>query len=188
MVSKLFSFCILIALGWMMAPAAQAGAFSFSFQNPALVEGAPLTKQEEFKGFGCDGANLSPELLWENVPAGTKSIALTVYDPDAPTGSGWWHWTLFNLPPEENGIPAGIQPHDARLPSQAVQGRNDYGLSGFGGACPPKGDKPHRYEFTLWALDVPALPLKAEAPGAQVGFFVRQHALAQKTITLLYQR
>ena len=94
-----------------------------------------------FAGFGCTGQNVSPELKWENIPAGTKSIAVTAYDPDAPTGSGWWHWVVVNLPADTNGLEKGAGTGDSKtLPEGALQVRTDFGAPGYGGPCPPEGD------------------------------------------------
>jgi Raf kinase inhibitor-like YbhB/YbcL family protein len=160
-------------------------AAEFSLKSQDIAENRPLTSREVFQGFGCEGGNTSPELSWSNAPAGTKSYAITVYDPDAPTGSGWWHWTVVNLPASTSSLPRG---GGSNLPAGAVQGRTDYGQSGFGGACPPAGDKPHRYQFTVWALKVDKLPLDNQASGALVGYMLNANALAKATITSTYGR
>ena len=164
---------------------AQAGA-GFQLTSPAMVEGGPLPAEQVLDGFGCAGANRSPALGWTAPPAGTRSLAVTLCDPDAPTGSGWWHWVLFNLPPDLRTLAEGAAA--GTLPARAVQGRNDFGLAGYGGACPPAGEAPHRYVLTLWALDVPDLPLDAGAGGAMVGFFLNRHALAKASLTARYGR
>lgn len=148
-----------------------------------------LAQQQIFEGFGCHGGNISPQLAWKNPPTGTKSFAVTVFDPDAPTGSGWWHWTVANIPANTLTLPADAgNPNGEKLPAGVVQGRNDFGYSGFGGACPPAGDKPHRYQITVWALDVDKLPLDNNASGALVGFMLNSHALAKAQLTATYSR
>lgn len=162
---------------------------AFTLTSPVLKEGATLQMAQVANVFGCTGKNLSPALAWDNVPAGTKSLAVTVYDPDAPTGSGWWHWVAFNLPPTLKSLPEGAGEAEGKaLPKGTVQVRNDYGTPGFGGACPPPGAKPHRYVFTVHALNVDALPLDAGATPAAVGFYLNQHRLGTATLTAKYGR
>ncbi|NVZ50896.1 YbhB/YbcL family Raf kinase inhibitor-like protein [Pseudomonas sp. B6002] len=168
-----------------IALSASSHAASFSLSSPDIADQRPLTKQQEFSGFGCNGDNISPALAWSNAPQGTKSYAITVYDPDAPTGSGWWHWTLVNLPVSVNSLPRNAGTH---LPAGAVEGRTDYGKPGFGGACPPVGDKPHRYQFTVWALKVDKLPIDNQASGALVGYMLNANSLAKATLTSPYGR
>ncbi|MCJ8206453.1 kinase inhibitor [Pseudomonas sp. RGM2987] len=168
-----------------MAVALSGYAADFSLTSQDIADNRPLTQREVFQGFGCEGGNTSPELSWANAPAGTRSYAITVYDPDAPTGSGWWHWTVVNLPASIHSLPRDV---GAKLPAGAVQGRTDYGQPGFGGACPPVGDKPHRYQFTVWALKVDKLPLDSEASGALVGYMLNANALAKASITPTYGR
>ena len=157
--------------------------------SPAFSDGGTLPLQQVFNSFGCTGGNQSPALSWTTPPEGTKSLALTVYDPDAPTGSGWWHWVVFNLPPDTRSLPVNAgTPEGKTLPKGAVQARTDYGTSGFGGACPPKGDALHRYVFTLWALDTESLPLDETASGAMVGYYLNQHQIAKATLTATYGR
>lgn len=165
--------------------AASGHAASFSLSSPDIADKRQLTRLQAFNGFGCNGGNISPALSWTNAPAGTKSFAITVYDPDAPTGSGWWHWTLVNLPTTVNSVPANV---GVNLPAGAVQGRTDYGQPGFGGACPPKGDAPHRYQFTVWALKVDKLAIDNQSSGALVGYMLNANSLAKATITAPYGR
>ena len=160
-------------------------AADFTLTSPDIADNQPLTRREVFNGFGCEGANTSPALAWRNAPAGTKSFAVTVYDPDAPTGSGWWHWTVVNIPRSTTSLSSGAEGH---LPKGAVQGRTDYGQATFGGVCPPPGDKPHHYQFTVWALKVETLPLDAEASGALVGYMLNANVLAKATLTPTYGR
>lgn len=147
---------IRMAVAMLAAVSSGAMAAPFSVSSNDMRDGQPLAQQHWFAGFGCTGGNVSPQLTWKNAPAGTRSFAVTVRDPDAPTGSGWWHWTVVNIASSVFSLPAGAgDKNSATLPGGAVQGRNDFGYAGFGGACPPAGDKPHRYRFTVWALDVP---------------------------------
>ncbi|ELV2797189.1 kinase inhibitor [Enterobacter ludwigii] len=164
-------------------------ASSFTISSQDLASERPLSQQQVFDGFGCQGGNHSPQLAWKNPPLGTKSFAVTVFDPDAPTGSGWWHWTVVNIPLQTLTLPADAgNPKGETLPAGVVQGRNDFGYSGFGGACPPKGDKPHRYQFTVWALDADKLPVDRNASGALVGFMLNSHVLAKASLTVTYSR
>lgn len=142
-----------------------------------------------FNGMDCTGNNVSPALQWSGAPAGTKSYAITAYDPDAPTGSGWWHWVVYNIPATTTRLSAGAG--DAKknlLPAGAVQGNTDFGSPGYGGPCPPKGEKPHRYIFTVYALNTDKLDLPAGATAAYVGFNLHAHQLAKATFTALYGR
>jgi Raf kinase inhibitor-like YbhB/YbcL family protein len=161
----------------------------FTLTSPTLKDGGTIGMDHVFNGFGCSGKNVSPALAWSGAPAGTRSLALTVYDPDAPTGSGWWHWTVVNIPDTARSLPAGAgSTAPAGLPKGAVQGRTDFGKPGWGGPCPPAGDKPHRYVFTLWALKVDKLDLTAEASGAMVGFNLHANALGTATMTAVFGR
>lgn len=142
-----------------------------------------------FNGFGCVGANLSPALSWRHPPKGTRSFAVTAYDPDAPTGSGWWHWVVFNLPAETRELAAGAgDPAADKMPAGAVQSRTDFGKSGWGGPCPPQGDRPHRYVITVHALKVDKIELDENAPAAMVGFMINANRLAKASITAFYGR
>jgi len=145
-----------------------------------------LSKKQEFDGFGCSGANISPQLSWKDVPKGTKSFAITVYDPDAPTGSGWWHWVVVNIPADVTSLPSGAS--GKAMPKGALEILNDYGIVGFGGACPPKGDKPHRYIVTVYALDVPKLDLKSDANDPVAGFMINAHTIAKASLISYYGR
>jgi hypothetical protein len=172
----------------LLCAALSVQAADFALQSPDLVEGGKLSLRQVYDASGCHGGNRSPALAWHGAPAATRSFAVTVYDPDAPTGRGWWHWTVFDLPPSTHGLPAGAGNPGGELPTGARQGRSDFGSSGYGGACPPAGDKPHRYQFTVWALDVPSLGLGAASGGAMVGYALRTHVLGQARITVTYGR
>jgi Raf kinase inhibitor-like YbhB/YbcL family protein len=168
------------------APALAAG--KLKLQSTDVKPNSTLTEKQVFDGMGCKGENLSPQLSWSNVPEGTKSFVLSVYDPDAPTGSGWWHWVVYNIPADATELAAGAGSGKAKLPAGTVEGRTDFGKAGFGGACPPPGDKPHRYIFTLTALKVDKLEVPADASAAMVGFMTKANALGSATFTAKYGR
>ena len=140
-------------------------------------------------GFGCQGGNRSPHLAWSGAPTGTKSFALTCFDPDAPTGSGFWHWLVVNIPPgvTELAVDAGNR-SAAKLPPGALQTRTDFGTPGYGGPCPPPGDHPHRYLFTVFAVGADSLQVTADTSAAIVGFQLNFNTLARAAIMGLYKR
>jgi Raf kinase inhibitor-like YbhB/YbcL family protein len=142
----------------------------FTLSSPDLASGKFDTKFI-LNGFGCTGGNVSPALQWSNVPTGTQSLALQVYDPDAPTGSGFWHWAIYNIPPATTGLAQGAGNSPTTLPAGAFGGNTDFmdtgatGVNGnYGGPCPPAGDAPHRYIFTLFAVGVPDLQAAGGVP------------------------
>ncbi len=137
-------------------------------------------------GFGCDGGNLSPQFSWTGVPDGTKSLALTCFDPDAPTGSGFWHWVMINIPPDTTSLELGAGSADSgKLPAGTVQVRTDFGAPGYGGPCPPEGDHPHRYIFTLSAVSLDEIP---DVSAAVVGFFLNFNTIEKASLMGLYKR
>ncbi|AKJ40801.1 YbhB/YbcL family Raf kinase inhibitor-like protein [Pragia fontium] len=163
-------------------------AAEFAVTSPQFKSGQTLHNEQVYGDFGCHGGNLSPELNWENPPAGTKSFAVSVYDPAAPTGSGWWHWMVFNIPAQTNQLIKGISASNQTLPSGAIQASNDFGQTNYGGPCPPEGDKPHPYIFTVYALSTDHIPLDGNSSSAMVGYMIHQNLLAKTSITAYYQR
>jgi len=160
----------------------------FKLTSPDIVDGQTIKPDQVFDSFGCTGKNISPALAWSDAPAGTKSFALMVHDPDAPTGSGWWHWVVYNIPANVSSLPAGAGAvTGGALPAGAIQGRTDYGTKGYGGPCPPPG-APHHYHFRLFALKVPTLELPEDASPALIGFNVNANALGKAEIVGLYGR
>ena len=140
-------------------------------------------------GFGCGGGNKSPQLSWSGVPAGTKRFAVHCFDPDAPTGSGFWHWVVVNIPAAttELKLNAG-NPKSGLLPAGALQTRTDFGAPGYGGPCPPEGHGPHRYQFTLFAVKQDALQVTADTSAAIIGFQLHFNTIEKATLTGLFKR
>ena len=167
-----------------MSHAAPLAISSSDIANKSII-----TNKHVFNGFGCAGKNMSPQISWKDAPQETKSFALTVYDPDAPSGSGWWHWMVINIPATSTSIATGAGTADGKLmPAGSQQIRTDFGTVGFGGACPPQGDKPHRYIFTLFALKVPKLDVPADATAALAGFMINANQLGKTGFTAYYGR
>lgn len=156
----------------------------FTLTSPAFNNNDTLPLPQVHNGAG--GANRSPELHWANPPAGTKSFALTCYDPDAPTGSGFWHWYIINLPADVHSLAENAAVDG--LPAGARHGRNDYGDYNYGGACPPPGHGAHRYIFTIHALDCDHLDLPQDVTTARIGFTVWQHSLGSASLTATFGR
>lgn len=183
MLYRVVFFCgILIA-----APCAQAQ--DFRLMSPSIESNALLPEEQIYDGFGCSGKNESPALQWTPGPKETRSYAITVYDPDAPTGSGWWHWVVYNIPATVHVLPAGAgDPSGNALPPGAIQGRTDFGTHAFGGACPPEGDEPHRYIFTVHALKTETIDVPADASAAMIGFMIHANSLGKASFTALYGR
>ena len=177
----------LLAVAASFAVAGAANALSLTSSD--IKPGAKIADEQVFNSFGCTGKNVSPALSWKDAPKGTKSFALTVYDPDAPTGSGFWHWVVFNIPADVTSLPKGAgDVKGSGAPKAAIQSRTDFGSPGYGGPCPPKGDRPHRYIFTIFAVDTDKLDANADASGAIIGFNLHFHTLAKATLTGLWGR
>jgi Raf kinase inhibitor-like YbhB/YbcL family protein len=150
---------------------------SFTLESDDLEDGKPLDHEFARSRFG--GPDISPELHWSSFPEKTKGFAVTCFDPDAPTGSGFWHWVLIGLPPNVTKLPRGL---GSGLPKGAFHVRNDFGERAYGGAAPPQGDRPHRYVFAVHALDVQRLDVTEDATPAIVGFNLTMHTLARAAV------
>ena len=156
-----------------------------------IKEGGNIAIEQVFKGFGCAGSNVSPALSWSGAPAGTKSFAVSMYDPDAPTGSGFWHWVVFNIPAGTTSIPKNAGDVKAKLmPEGAIQSRNDISTDGWIGPCPPADGTSHRYIFTVFAVDEEKLQYAKDhnVSAALVGFELHFHTLAKASLVGMYGR
>ena len=167
-----------------------AAAQPFKLASADIKPNGTIAEAQVFNGFGCSGQNVSPALSWSGAPKGTKSFALLVHDPDAPTGgAGWWHWVVVDIPASVTALEKGAGKADgAGLPPGAVQVPTDFGAPGWGGPCPPAGDKPHRYNFTLHALKVEKLDLPKGATASLAGFMVNANSIGKATLTGRYGR
>lgn len=163
-------------------------AFSevFTLKSAVIKNDGTISQAQVYNSFGCTGANTSPDLEWSGAPKGTKTFAITMYDPDAPTGSGWWHWVVFNIPANVHKLAAGAGSKGGVMPTGSVQSKTDFGSPGYGGPCPPPG-KPHRYQFKIYALKAP-LDLKEDASAAMVGFNLNANKLAEASLQATYGR
>ncbi len=169
------------------ATLASATASALEVTSPDIAAGSKIGDEHVFAGGGCTGKNVSPALKWSGAPAGTKSFALMVYDPDAPTGSGFWHWVMFDIPANVSELPRGAGDLKAgKAPAGATQSRTDWGAPGYGGPCPPQGDPPHHYHFMLFAVDAAKLGPDADASAAVIGFNLHFHALAKAEFVATY--
>ena len=183
------SLLALSAALWLTAGLAAEPSASFGVSLPSIAAGSRLPQAQVFNGFGCQGGNVSPAIQWHDAPLGTRSFAVTLYDPDAPTGSGWWHWLVYNIPVTVTALSEHAGDAGGKLlPAGAVQGRTDFGTTGFGGACPPVGDKPHRYIFTVYALKIERIDLPADASSAMIGAMLNGHQLGRVSVTARYSR
>ena len=163
---------------------------AFSVTSTSFKDGDYLGKDFILSadyGFGCAGGNKSPHIAWSGAPAGTKSFAVHCHDPDAPTGSGFWHWVVVNIPANVSELPAGAGNPGGKLPAGALQTRTDFGVPGYGGPCPPEGDHPHRYLFTVFAVS-DMLDVKADTSAAVIGFQLHFKALARASLMGLFKR
>jgi Raf kinase inhibitor-like YbhB/YbcL family protein len=183
---RTIALALISALVLALAAPRAAEAAGFKLTSPTVTDGRPLPKAHVFNAMGCTGRNISPALSWSAPPAGTRSFALTVYDRDAPTGAGWWHWLVYDIPAGTTKLPAGAG-SGTGLPAGAKQTRNDFGFAGYGGACPPHGPT-HHYIFTLYALKAAHLAIPKGTTPAKANTIIRRNALAAARITATYRR
>ena len=162
-----------------------AAGQALELTSPDVANGASLRMAQVSSR--CGGENRSPALAWSGAPKGTESYAVTVFDSDANGGRGFWHWLVFNIPGNEQGLPAGAG-SESGLPTGAMQTENDFGTPGYGGACPPPGSGTHHYTFTLYALGVAQLSLGNSAGATSIAAWLKSHALATATLTATYKR
>jgi Raf kinase inhibitor-like YbhB/YbcL family protein len=181
----LAAFATLLVVPWALA-----NSPGFVLTSPDFGPDHPIPETHIFNQYGCNGQNRSPALEWRGAPSGTKSFAITMFDLDERgSPSGWWHWVVYDLPastlrlPENAGMPDG---HD--LPRGTVQGRTDMSQDAYHGPCPDKGQPPHRYQITIYALNVDKLPVPPEASGAMVTYTAHDYTLAKATLTARYGR
>jgi hypothetical protein len=172
------------------AGSALAAGPKFNLASADIKPKAKIAEEQVFNGFGCSGKNVSPALKWSGAPKGTKSFALLAHDPDAPTGgAGWWHWVVIDIPADATALAKDAGKADnSGMPKGARQVNTDFGGPGWGGPCPPEGDKPHRYNFTLHALKVEKLDIPAGATASLAGYMINGNSIGKATFTGMYGR
>jgi Raf kinase inhibitor-like YbhB/YbcL family protein len=178
-----------IRLALLLLSMATTASYAQTFTLKSNDVGGQATMNQVFNGFGCTGGNLSPQLSWENVPEGTKSFAITMYDPDAPTGSGFWHWVVFDIPASTKELKTSAgTPEKNLLPVGAIQSLTDFGKVGYGGPCPPEGHGFHQYIVTVYALKTPQLGLDKNTNPAMVGFYLHSNTIQKSSLVFYHKR
>lgn len=177
-----------LVLSMFLVAASALGAQAFELTSPDTANGGTIDDKHVYKGHGCNGGDLSPGLHWSDPPAGTKSFAVLVHDPDARGGAGFWHWIVYDLPASATGLPEGVGKDGKGLPQGAEQLVNGFGAPGYGGPCPPKGDAPHHYHFTVYALKSEKLKLAPDTAPSQAERIVEADALAKAGLVATYGR
>jgi Raf kinase inhibitor-like YbhB/YbcL family protein len=176
-----------VSVVWLaasMCPVAAQGAFTVTSKD--LRDGAPVPNEQVYDKNDCKGGNVSPQLSWRNAPPGTKSFAVTIFDRDAP-GPGWWHWAVAGIPPHVDSLPSNASGSGALKHMGAIEARNDYGDTGYGGPCPPPG-KPHRYVVTVFALNTADLRLGPARHALMFDHEINTSVLAKAQLTVTYGR
>lgn len=160
----------------------------FTLSSSSLQDGT-FAPAQALNKFNCTGGDISPALSWTGAPAGTRSFAITLFDPDARRGQGFWHWTMYDIPAGTTSLPENAgAPASGLAPAGSVQGPTSFGAAGYGGPCPPKGDAPHHYQLTVYALDVATLDVPSDATPADLGKIFGAHALGSAVLTVPYSR
>ena len=176
-----------ILLVLLLVVSVTANAQTFTLKSNEL--GGQATMKQVFNGFGCAGENKSPELYWEDAPKETKSFAVTIHDESAPTGSGWWHWVIFDIDKENDGLKSDAGNINKKIaPANSIQSKTDFGVPGYGGPCPPEGHGFHKYTITVYALKTEKLGLDSNANPALVGFYLGQNAIEKSSLIFYYKR
>jgi Raf kinase inhibitor-like YbhB/YbcL family protein len=182
-------FCtIALVCCFLFLISADADSGTFRLESSEWHDGGTVPVRNLFNGSGCNGGNISPAFHWSGAPKGTRSFAMTIYDPDAPAPGGWWHWVVFNIPSAISNIPAGAgDKGSGKLPSGSSQCKNDYGDPGYGGPCPPPGTT-HRYVVKIYALDVERIPGNPETAPGRAAKLVQEHSIASAQLTVSFGR
>ena len=188
MIAAPMAYAAALAAGFCLTT--DAAAASFRLTSPDIKPGGTIASEQTFNDFGCSGQNVSPALEWTGAPKDTKGYALLVHDPDAPTGgAGWWHWVVYDMPASATKLSKGAGKSDgSALPAGAASGVTDFGTAGYGGPCPPAGDKAHRYIFTVYALKTDKLDVPKNATASLIGFMVNANAIGKASLTGMYGR
>jgi len=188
--SRVLVVVLVAAVGVLAAQVKSAPRSHFVLSSPDMRLAVRVPKEYTANVFGCTGGNLSPALQWSGAPAGTKSFVVTLFDPDVPeTGSGWWHWVVYDLPANVSSLPKGAgAEHSSILPTGTQQGRSDLGNDAYHGPCPDKGQPAHHYRFTIYALSVEKLDVPSEASGAMVTSTAKENVLGKAVFIARYGR